>query len=372
MSQPTRSIPGIIAAIVIAFVLLTYGLSFLIASLAIIATQLGDNLLSLNGFLPLEAFLLIIPRIFPANGLALVVAFMLIFVLCFWAATKDRGGFISSFVALTRKAKPTTTPNWLVVMPLISSFLLLLILILSISLSSAGVPVGNPPTSDPADLFASVTFAPVAEEIGFRITAIGVVVAIRTLLPLYRGRGLANAGVTTVATRIMVALLSPDRAKESAGLPSIGTRGWRGIHWSEWTLITISSSWFGLAHPLSDSSWGPGKAFTAGLSGLALGLVYLWYGAYANILLHWFFDFYNFTIFGAGRLLGGTYPNILAGLAILASLFLGVAGFVYGIRWLKPEKRGAGQLLITLAPSALPTSYRIQTVEYSPNESKPK
>ncbi len=336
MSQALRSIPGVLTAIAIAFVVLTYALSFVITIAAIIETQLGSNLLSLNGFLPLEIFLILIPGVLPANGLGLILAFMLIFALCFWAAAKDRGGFIKSLVGLTRKAKPTTTPNWLVIMPLISSFLLVLIVILTISLNSAGVPVGNIPQNNPAELFASVTFAPVAEEIGFRITPIGLIVVIRTLLPLHRGRGLRNAGSSTVAKRILVALISPDRAKEAAGLTSIGTRGWRGIHWAEWILLVASSAWFGLLHPLSGAGWGPGKAIPAGLTGLALGIVYLWYGAYADILLHWFFDFYNFTIFGA--LLGGPYSDILASLAVLTSLFLAVAGFVYGIRWLKPER----------------------------------
>ncbi len=336
MSQALRSIPGVLTAIAIAFVVLTYALSFVITIAAIIETQLGSNLLSLNGFLPLEIFLILIPGVLPANGLGLILAFMLIFALCFWAAAKDRGGFIKSLVGLTRKAKPTATPNWLVIMPLISSFLLVLIVILTISLNSAGVPVGNIPQNNPAELFASVTFAPVAEEIGFRITPIGLIVVIRTLLPLHRGRGLRNAGSSTVAKRILVALISPDRAKEAAGLTSIGTRGWRGIHWAEWILLVASSAWFGLLHSLSGAGWGPGKAIPAGLTGLALGIVYLWYGAYADILLHWFFDFYNFTIFGA--LLGGPYSDILASLAVLTSLFLAVAGFVYGIRWLKPER----------------------------------
>ncbi|TMI61263.1 CPBP family intramembrane metalloprotease [Candidatus Bathyarchaeota archaeon] len=348
MSRAPRSIPGILTTIAIAFVILTYAFSFVITVAAIIATQLGSSLLGLNGFLPLEIFLILIPGVLPANGLGLVLAFMLIFALCFWAAAKDRGGFIKSLAGLTRKSKPTTTPNWLVVMPLISSFLLVLTVILTISLNSAGVPVGNIPQNDPAELFASVTFAPVAEEIGFRITPIGMVVVIRTLLPLHRGRGLRSAGFATVMRRILIALISPDRAKEAAGLPSIGTRGWRGIHWVEWILLVGSSAWFGLLHSLSGAGWGPGKAIPAGLTGLALGIVYLWYGAYANILLHWFFDFYNFTIFGA--ILGGPLSDILANLAVLTSLFLGVAGFVYGIRWLKPERPRTLQPPMTQMP----------------------
>ncbi len=348
MSQEPRSIPGIIAAVAIAFVVLTYALSFVITIAAIIATQLGSNLLSLNGFLPLEIFLILVPGVLPANGLGLVLGFMVIFALCFWAAAKDRGGFINSLAGLTRKVKPTSTPNWLVVMPLLSSFLLVLTVILTISLNSAGVPVGNIPQNNPAELFASVTFAPVAEEIGFRITPIGLIVVIRTLLPLHRGRGLRNAGASTVAKRIMIAFISPDRAKEAAGLPSIGTRGWRGIHWAEWILLLASSAWFGLLHSLSGAGWGPGKAIPAGITGLALGIVYLLYGAYANILLHWFFDFYNFTIFGA--ILGGPLSDILASLAVLTSLFLGAAGLVYGIRWLKPQRPPTPQTPMTQTP----------------------
>src|SRR5205807_10535333 len=99
---------------------------------------------------------------------------------------------------------------------------------------------------------------------------------------------------------------------------------------------------------LSGAGWGPGKAILAGLTGLALGIVYLWYGAYANILLHWFFDFYNFTIFGA--ILGGSLSDILASLAVLTSLFLGAAVFVYGISWVKPERPRTLQPPMTQMP----------------------
>src|SRR5207247_11064576 len=167
MIQALRSIPGILTAIAIAFVVLTYALSFVITIAAIIETQLGSNLLSLNGFLPLEIFLILIPGVLPANGLGLILAFMLIFALCFWAAAKDRGGFIKSLVGLTRKAKPTTTPNWLVIMPLISSFLLVLTVILTSSLKFAGVPVGHIHQNNPSEIFASQTFSSEDSNNGF-------------------------------------------------------------------------------------------------------------------------------------------------------------------------------------------------------------
>ncbi len=344
MSQPPRSILGIITAVTISFVAITYFLSFLIAALAIITTQLGPKLLALNGYLPLEVVMLLIRGVLPANALVLVVTSMAVFALCFWAAAKDRGGFLSGLKALTMKTRPTTTPNWLIVMPLLSSALLIVTLIFSIFLNSAGVPVGNLPQNDQTQLFASITYAPIAEETGFRISVIGLVVAIRTLLPLHRGRGLATAGLPTVVGRVVLAFLSPDRAKEAAGLQSIGTYGWRGIHSSEWFFLLFTSLVFGIDHSLSGAGWGPGKALTAGMSGFALAIVYLWYGAYANILLHWFFDFYNFVIFGA--LLAGILPILLADLSIIAALFLSVVAFVFGFRWLRPRKP-------TLAPPTI-------------------
>src|SRR5438128_2376518 len=311
MSRAPRSIPGILTAIVISFVVVTYALSFALTALAIITTQLGPNLLRLYGVLPVYLFALIYLRIIPANGLILIIVLMTIFSACLWAAAIDRGGFIASLKALTRKSKPISTPNWLVVMPLLSSSLLIVTVLLSILLNSSGVSVGSLPATTPEELFASVTYAP-------------------------------------VAGRIALALFSPDRAKEDAGLHSIGTKGWHGIHWSEWILLGATSILFGLAHSLSGAGWGPGKALTAGLSGFALGVVYLWYGSYADILLHWSFNVYVFVILGS--LAGGLYSDVLASLSFFATIFLSIAGLVYGIRWLKPVKTATMQTATPLAP----------------------
>jgi hypothetical protein len=348
MSQPPRSIAGILTAIAIGFVVLTYALSFVLAAIAMITTPLGPNLYRLNGVLPVYLFALFSLRLIPANGLILIVVCLAIFSACFWAAAKDRGGFIASLTNLTKKSKPTTTPNWLVVMPLLSSSLLIVTVLLSILLNSTGVSVGSLPTTSPEELLASIAYAPVAEEVGFRITPIGLLVIIRTLIPLHQGRGLKRAGPKTVAGRIALALLSPDRAKEAAGLPSIGTKGWRGIHWIEWILLAATSTLFGLAHSLSNSGWGPGKALTAGLTGFALGIVYLWYGSYSDILLHWTFNVYVFVILGS--LVGGVYSNALATLSFLATIFLSIAGVVYGIRWLSPVKTPTIQSSTSVVP----------------------
>src|SRR5207244_9906681 len=114
MSRAPHSIPGILTAIVISFVVVTYALSFALTSIAIITTQLGLNLLRLNGVLPVYLFALIYLRIIPANGLILIIVLMSIFLACFWAAAIDLGGFIDGLQVLMMLLKPTSTSNWFI------------------------------------------------------------------------------------------------------------------------------------------------------------------------------------------------------------------------------------------------------------------
>jgi len=132
-------------------------------------------------------------------------------------------------------------------------------------------------------------------------------------------------------------MIYPDDAKGKAGLPNIVSNGWRGIHWADWLALISVSTIFGLEHFWSGSGWGPGKVLTAGLSGFVLALTYVAYGPYADILLHWFFNFYVFVF--------GTYvPLILDVLVFLGVLALGVWGFIVGISWIleKPPTTSPG------------------------------
>jgi hypothetical protein len=107
-----------------------------------------------------------------------------------------------------------------------------------------------------------------------------------------------------------------------------------GIHWSEWILLFLTSSLFGIAHIISGGTdWGVGKAFTAAISGFALGFVFLSYGAYAAILLHWFFDFY-FETFNVGADAFGGALAILPDLISLASIIVGIVSIMVALAWL--------------------------------------
>jgi hypothetical protein len=86
-----------------------------------------------------------------------------------------------------------------------------------------------------------------------------------------------------------------------------------------------------------------------------LGLVYLAYGAYAAVLLHWFFDFY-FETFSVGADVFGGPMATLPGLVALATLVVGIVSILVALAW----------LVRRLTRGKIPTTYKIpESVPYS-------
>ena len=333
MGYDLRAALGWITVVAVVVAVCTYVIAIVIGFGTIITTELGFQLFNLNGHLPVEAFLLIIPTPLPVNLLVLVFACLIVFSICFIVAATQKAGFLSGLRLLSRGSRPSTTPNWLVVMPLVGSTLLIVVLLLTAIQSSAGVPTGSLTTENPALLFADLTYSPIAEEIGFRVTALGLTLGIITLIRIFlRPTGTSGVRVPNPLLLILLTMISPDYAKARVGLPTIAKQGLRGIHWAEWLAVTGISTIFGLDHYTSGSGWGPGKVLTASLSGFVLALAYVAYGPYADILLHWFFNFYLYVY--------GTFaPLVLSVLVFLGVLAVGVWGFIVGIAWLLDKPR---------------------------------
>jgi hypothetical protein len=291
----------------------------------------------------------------PVDLLLLTDTCIIIYAACFIVAFNSKDGFLTGLQHLRQLSRVNFKSSWLVAMPLVSSALLLIVLVTSIVLSQAGVSSGQlctpPDTHLPnpcpsqAVLYASLTYAPISEEIAFRITTLGVLVSLMTI---WKNRSIESVSGHKVFSLIVASVLSPESAKAKVGLPTITTNGRHGIHWSEWILLFLTSSFFGIAHVISGGTdWGVGKAVTAAISGLALGLIFLSYGAYAAILLHWFFDFYfeTFTV-GAG-VFGGTIATLPI-LVLLATLIVGAVSFLVALAW----------LIRRLSRAEIPTAYK--------------
>jgi hypothetical protein len=350
MSYDLRSALGWITVIAVVISVFSYILS-LVVSAALLTTTTGGQLHVLTQQFALWAFMLGVGVI--ANSLFIVAICLVVFAVCIVKAASANGGFLSGLRSLASGATPRVLPNWLAVMPLLASAILLIDLLLTVVQDQFGVSTGMLPTMDPNILIPSLALAPIAEEIGFRISVLGLVAGVLVAVKLGKNISSGTPVKTTKELGIFFsAFLSPGYGKEKVGLPSIRTSGFKGISISEWIFLFLTSIIFGAYHVLG-GGWGPGKFLSAALSGFALGFVYLAYGAYADILLHWFFDlnfyvFYQYTAFNG---LFGTFGD----LATLGALALGVWGIIVGIYWFANRNKSAVSYA-RLDPKRIPLS----------------
>jgi len=356
MSQAPRGLLGRIAAGAVSFTVLTYVLAIGISLGLVTSRQFAGQLESIRVHFFTGAFF-VYPVItpIPVDLLLLTDTCIIIYVACFIVAFRSRDGFLTGLQRLRQVRQISFKSSWLVAMPLVSSALLLIVLVTSIVLSQAGVSSGqlctppnmrlaNPCPSE-AELYASLTYAPISEEIAFRITTLGLLVFFMTV---WKSRSIEPGSRPRNLSLVVASFLSPESAKAKAGLPTITANGRHGIHRIEWILLFLTSSFFGIAHVISGGTdWGIGKSVTAAISGFALGLVYLSYGAYAAILLHWFFDFY-FETFSVGADVFGGVVATLPGLVSLATLIVGTVSILVALAW----------LIRRLSRAEIPTTYK--------------
>ncbi len=248
---------------------------------------------------------------------------------CFIVSSKTHGGFFPGLKALINGANDGRVPNWLVVMPLISSALFVVVIFITILQEVAGVSTGSLHLVDPYLTLYSFAYVPILEEWIFRISPLGFVVVLRALRS------------ESWLSLLVLSFTSPEKAKAKAGLPRVFDAGWKGVHWSEWFALGATSIVFGLAHIIAGSGWQAGKFSTATISGLVIGLAFLVYGAYASILLHWFFDFYFGVFFLAEEEIGGIFAT-LDTFVFFATFVIGLVGLLVVARWLLINRPGLG------------------------------
>jgi membrane protease YdiL (CAAX protease family) len=279
--------------------------------------------------LPIDVFTVIeIP--IPLIGVSLGTLFAAIwgaFVLCFILAWLSRGGFVKSIRDALRKPFAMGRTNFLFMMPLLTTGLLYATVIIEQFQATQGVQTGSlnfPPTTSPYIILLNLAFAPLSEELGFRITSIGIPLGIVLAFVFFRSDP-KLAGPVNKLKLVLLAMVSPEAAKQNLGYRNVSTNGLiHGISPLEWVLILVTAFAFGSAHLLLGGGWEIGKVTTAFLAGVVFGITYVAYGAYADILLHWFFDYY-FTVLDMG---GSTYGAGMAAFSNLTESMSLVAGLV--------------------------------------------
>jgi hypothetical protein len=243
---------------------------------------------------------------------ALFIIIWVFFIACLSIAWFSCEGFTHSITGALKRPISLAKTSFLYVMPLVAAGLLYLTVIIEQFQTTQGVQTGNlnfPPQTSPYIILLNVAFAPLNEELAFRITSIGVPIAL-FLLIRYRGDPKV-AGWGKRVKLILLTMFSPELAKAKMGYRNVGTNGWlRGISPLEWILILVTGAIFGAAHYLLGGGWQVGKISTAFLAGVIFGIMFVTYGAYADILLHWFFNYY-FTIFDmAASTYGGFFSSL--------------------------------------------------------------
>ncbi len=218
--------------------------------------------------------------------------------------------------------------NCLFAMPVISSMMLLAVIFIEVIQQASGISTGQPPwRSNPFEFFFEISYAAVAEEIGFRIFPIGAFLII--YLFWVGGKNAVSLSNGQRLKLFFAAPLFPDEAKKIVGAQTVGDFGVRGgISSGEWILIFFTSIIFGSAHYLLGGGWEIGKISSASVVGLAMGLAYLLYGFQAPILLHWFFNqylwFFDSTEVGGLQFVSSLHPDLPLAFALIELVIIGV------------------------------------------------
>jgi hypothetical protein len=173
---------------------------------------------------------------------------------------------------------------------------LLLAVYIDMLLTAVGVPIGSISTADARYAFWSISYAPLIEEVGFRVTIIGLV----TLLIAYRWGG---------GWKSLRALWHPSRT-----LGALKIESWR--HPGIYAAIVGSAAIFGVQHVLG--GWDVGKFFSSLVVGLAFGLIYFTHGLPAAVMMHWGFNYFEYSLFYFDQVRG--LPALMSEFGSLSSL----------------------------------------------------
>jgi len=264
----------------------------------------------------------------PTHGevFACIVA---IFFLCFLAAWMFRERFHKVIKKSSSYPISKLFSNFLVVMPIITSMLLTAVIAIISLQTAVGFPTTPPKEMEeqtPLMQLFSASYAAIIEEIGFRISPIGLFVIIDVFVARVRN-GITLSGVERLKL-FFKALIYPDKAKKTVGLKTVGDFGVRGgIGQGEWITIFLTALVWAALHFVI-GGWTVGKITSVFVDGLVFGLVYLVYGAYAPILLHWFFNYYLSILSSDLSLIYYPYLLPISDLAVLLMLGVGIVGWI--------------------------------------------
>ena len=200
-----------------------------------------------------------------------------------------------SLKAMFKEESPSISENSFVITLYTTSFVMLIVFIMTFLFEKTGVEVGHLVKPNPVMYFFEVTFAPIKEEIAFRLTFIGPI-----LMVVYLIRE------NSIDLSVLKGIIYPYKLIRSR----------EELKTLAWILILSSSLLFGVLHYISGTGWKLGKIPTATISGILLGYLYVYHGLPASIISHWIFNY----LVEITLVLSPVFPALVFGIEALIML----------------------------------------------------
>jgi hypothetical protein len=192
--------------------------------------------------------------------------FIIIFTIAFLG---PKTNFQKALSPIMSEGKYESKSNYLVSVIKWFSILIVISVIIDFAQNSVGISTEPPESSDALIQFFKITFAPISEEIGFRVMLIGI--------PLY----MMYASRTSIKL-FFKSLWNPQTLHIFESKKAV-------------ILIVIVGIFFGVAHIISGEPWSVGKFAQASASGIIIGWVYFKHGFPSAILVHWSTNYFIFS-----------------------------------------------------------------------------
>ncbi len=248
-----------------------------------------------------------------------------IFALSFGMAWKLRENFLKVIKESMIRPIEKLFNSSLFALPIINSMTLIAVVAINSFQEAGGIPTGiSPIHGEPFIDFFDLSYSAVAEELGFRLIPIGTFLFIYHLMTKRRE---LKFSFKQKIRLFFTSVLYPDKAKSMVSAKTVFQYGiGSGISVAEWGILIFTALVFGIAHFNPGVSWEVGKISSAGFAGFLIGLSYLLYGAYAAIIMHWFFNVYTEVYSLLSKFIPATEPFTNA--IIIISVILGILGWV--------------------------------------------
>lgn len=179
--------------------------------------------------------------------------------------------------------------------------------LINIIQSELGIETGSPVMvkNQILENFITISISPITEEIGFRLTTIGIC----TLILLFNKTNKINK------LRIM---WNPKKY-----IKKYSNENYRNHIRILYIIAIVSGIVFGLSHILVGNGWQIGKVTTASLIGIIIGILHINYGFNYAILFHWTFNY----VIGSYAYLEKIIPGMLQ-INQYIYLFINLSGVV--------------------------------------------